>query len=78
MRVYRILQLLVFDSCPFTLTAPCSADAGIQGILPSILTLIIRSTQYERGNCSPICLVLFATPLLGSIRNCTSQLCIFF
>jgi hypothetical protein len=36
MRLYRILQLDVFDCCPFTRTSSRRVDAGIQAILPSI------------------------------------------
>jgi hypothetical protein len=31
-----------------------SADAGIHGFMPSVATLIIRSTRNQRGNCFPI------------------------
>jgi hypothetical protein len=54
MRLYRILQLDVFVFCPFTRTSSRPVDAGIQEILPSIITLHFRSTRNQRGNCGPI------------------------
>jgi hypothetical protein len=77
-RLHCTHQLAVFVLCPFTRTFIRLIDAGIQEIIPSMIALVARSTQNERGNCSPICLVLFAPLFLGSIRNCTSQICIFF
>jgi hypothetical protein len=74
-RLYRILQLAIFDCCP----AIRPVDARNQFITPSAPTLTIRSTRNQRGNCNPICLILvLAILLLAGIRNCTSQLCIFF
>jgi hypothetical protein len=43
-RLYRDLQLDVFVFRPFTRPSIRSADAGIQGIMPSALTLTSRST----------------------------------
>jgi hypothetical protein len=53
---YRILQLshFVFCSCTRTRTSIRLVDAGIQGIMPSAITLCLRSTKNQRGNCTPI------------------------
>jgi hypothetical protein len=53
-RVYRILQLAIFDSCPFTRTYIRPADAGIQDIIPSSTTLFARSTKNKNGNLIPM------------------------
>jgi hypothetical protein len=42
------------------------------------MTLISRETWNQRGYCNLIYLVLLATIYVGGIRNCTSQLYIFF
>jgi hypothetical protein len=77
-RLYRFLQLEVFVLCPFTRTSIRLVDAVLQGTMPSLITLIFRSTWNERGNCNPVYLVLLAPLLIARIRNCTSQVCIFF
>jgi hypothetical protein len=77
-RLYRILQLAVFVFCPSNLVSTRSVDDRIQGNLPPVTTLPSPSTWNQRGNCTPICDVLLAPLLLGGIRNCSSQLCIFF
>jgi hypothetical protein len=64
-RLYRILQLTVFYWCPFTRTFIRSADAGIQGMMPSVATLYFRSTWNQRGNGKPI----FATVHLYCIHQ---------
>jgi hypothetical protein len=46
-----ILQLAVFVFCPFTSKSIRPVDAGIQDILPSVLTLGSHSTRNQRGNC---------------------------
>jgi hypothetical protein len=53
-RLYRMVQLNVFGSRPFTLAPTRPADAGSQGIMPSTLTLISRSTRNPSANCDPI------------------------
>jgi hypothetical protein len=60
-RLYRILQLAVFDCCPFASSR--SADGWIQVIRPSVLTLTIRWMRNQRCNCTPI----FATVRLYCI-----------
>jgi hypothetical protein len=53
--VYRILQLAVVDCCPLTNhTFIRPTDAWIQGIPPSVVTLSVRSTWNQRGDCDPI------------------------
>jgi hypothetical protein len=52
--LYRILQFVVFVWCPFTRTFIRPVDAGIQGIMPSLKTLISRSTRHQRGNYDPV------------------------
>jgi hypothetical protein len=69
MRLYRILQLAVFDCCPIARTSIRPADAGIQDILPSTTTLTFCSTRNQLGNFIPI----FATVRL----HCTHQLAVF-
>jgi hypothetical protein len=70
-RLYRILQLDVFVCYPFTRTCRRRVDVEDRGI-----TLKFRSTWNERGNCSPIGLVLPAALLFAGIRNsnCASHL----
>jgi hypothetical protein len=63
LRPYLMLQLTVFDGCPFTLACTRSVGTGIQGNLPSVRTLFSRSTRYHQGNCGPI----FVTLLLYRI-----------
>jgi hypothetical protein len=48
LRLYRMLQLAVLDSCPFTLAPTRSAAVGIQDIVPSMPALLLRSTQNPR------------------------------
>jgi hypothetical protein len=38
--LYRLLQLDVFVCCPFTRASTRSADAGVQDIIPSFITLL--------------------------------------
>jgi hypothetical protein len=45
-RLNCILQRAVFDCRPFTLASSRSVDAGIQAILPSVITLQFRSTRH--------------------------------
>jgi hypothetical protein len=49
-RLYCIFQFAVFDFLPFTHTLISPVDAGIQGILPSVTTLKLRSTWNQRSN----------------------------
>jgi hypothetical protein len=53
-RLYFILQVAVFDCCPFTSTFIRSVDVWIQGILPSVSPLTCCSTLHQRSNCIPI------------------------
>jgi hypothetical protein len=53
-RLNCILQLAVFDCCPFTRTFIFSVDARVQDIMPSVTTLFIRSTRNQSGNCRPV------------------------
>jgi hypothetical protein len=54
-RLYRILQLAVFVSCPCSRTPIRPVDAAvIQGLMPSDITLSLRSTRNQRGNRTPI------------------------
>jgi hypothetical protein len=53
-RLYSILQLAVFIFCSFTRAFIRSVDAGIQGGMPSTLTLTFRSTRNHRCNYTPI------------------------
>jgi hypothetical protein len=78
LRLYCIFQLAVFVFYTFTRTSIRSADVGIKDIMPSVTTLTSHLTRNQRGNCIPICLVLLTVLLLAGIRNCTTQLCIFF
>jgi hypothetical protein len=47
------MQPAVFGCCPFTLASTHCSDAGIQEIIPSIPTLLFRSTRNHRGNSIP-------------------------
>jgi hypothetical protein len=51
--LYRILQLAVFDCCPFTLASTVRGATGIQGIMPSITTLFFRLTWNQRAAIAP-------------------------
>jgi hypothetical protein len=53
-QLHRILQLGVFVWCPFTRTRSRLVNTGSQGIIPSRMTLLSRSTRDQRGNCKPI------------------------
>jgi ribosomal protein L34E len=53
-RLYRILQLAVFDGCKSTRTSSRQGDVRIQDILPSAPTLMFRSTRNQCGDCGPI------------------------
>jgi hypothetical protein len=53
-RWYRILQLPVFECCPFTRACCRPLDARIQCFMPSIAALFFRSTGNQRGNILPI------------------------
>jgi hypothetical protein len=48
-RLYCILQLVVFIFCPYPNTFSRQADVGIQGIMPSVTTLFFCSTRNQRG-----------------------------
>jgi hypothetical protein len=68
-RMYCILQLAVFVFCPFTLVSIHPVNAGIQDIVPSIITLFFRSTWNHRCNY---------TPIIATVRwYCIFQLDIF-
>jgi hypothetical protein len=69
MRLYRLLQLAIFVFCPFTRTFIHPVDAGIQDIVPSLITLYLRSTRNEHGNCGPI----LATVCLNRIYSLLSS-----
>jgi hypothetical protein len=62
----------VFVFCPFTRTSIRPVDAGIQDILPFVITLISRSTWNEHSNCDRIrqLAVFICCPFTGtSIRS---------
>jgi hypothetical protein len=64
--LYRILQLDIFNCCPLTLAYICQVDVGIQGIVPSALTLTSRSTRNQRSNCGPPCICTESSTLMSS------------
>jgi hypothetical protein len=68
-RLYRILQLAVFYSCPYTITSIRPVDVGIKDIMPSVMTPSFRSTRNQRRNCSPI--------LVTVCLYCIFQLAVF-
>jgi hypothetical protein len=70
-RLYRILQLGVFV---FTRTSSRQGDAGIQDIMPSLITLSFRSTRNGRCNCNPTYLALLTERCLTEVRKCMSIL----
>jgi hypothetical protein len=61
---YCILQFAVFIFCPCTRTSSRQGDAGIQGILPSVITLFLRSTWDQRGNSIPILATVYLHRIL--------------
>jgi hypothetical protein len=69
-RLCCILQLAVFDYCPFTRASSHQGDAGVLDFIPSALTLTSRSTRDQRGDCDPICYVRFTALPLAGIRSC--------
>jgi hypothetical protein len=73
-RLYSIFQLDVFVFCPCTRTCIRYVDAVLQETMPSVITMLFRSTRKRRGNCSPI----YWYGLLAPLLNCAIQLCVFF
>jgi hypothetical protein len=72
-RLCRILQLSFFDCFPITLASTRSADAGIQDTMPSLITLISRSTRNQSGNWTPILVTAFLYPILQlAVFDCCS------
>jgi hypothetical protein len=52
--LYRMLQLVVFVSCPFTSKLIRPVGSRIQVIMPSTRTLSFRSIRHHCGNFIPI------------------------
>jgi hypothetical protein len=67
---YCILQLAVFFFCPFAFMCGRLVALAGQGTVPSIQTLLFRSTRNQRGNCSPILAIV--------LLYCILQLAVFF
>jgi hypothetical protein len=75
--LYRILQLVIFVFCPCIRTCLVTDRCCASSNVPSVITLLFRSTRNQSGNCDPICPVILAPLHLAGIRKCTSQFCIF-
>jgi hypothetical protein len=53
-RLYCTSQLAVFICCLFTRTSIRLFDVVDQGIMPSVITLLVRSARNQCYNCFPI------------------------
>jgi hypothetical protein len=65
--LYRIFQLAVFFSCPFTSTRKCLVDARIQGIMPSTRALCSGSTRHQCGNFNPILAAVYSNRIFQPV-----------
>jgi hypothetical protein len=72
--LYCIFQLAVFFLCLFTLACDRLLALGVQGTVPSTLTLCFRSTRNLLRNSSPIFAIVFFTASVSMACSSVVQL----